>query len=84
MLNTEQKRLKLTNELSTEYDNELISSKILKPEGPLALLDLYRLSKGCGRRCTMDGMHYCDKVYEAAVQIMLNELLIATQQAPSK
>ena len=59
-------------------------SKILKPEGPLGLLDLYHLSKGCGNRCTMDGMHYCDMVYEALVQVMLNELLIATQQAPSK
>eukprot|EP00250_Pteridium_aquilinum_P011351 c20006_g1_i2 orf=282-1430(-) len=84
MLNTAEKRQKLTNELCARYDQELRISKIMQPKGPLMLLDLYELSKGCGSECTSDGMHYCGVVYEAAVQVMLNELLIATHQAPSR
>lgn len=84
LLNTEEKRKKLTREIWTEYDDKLKTSKLLQPEGPLTLLDLHHLSKGCGIECTTDGMHYCSMVYDTAVQILLNALLIVTQQAPSK
>ncbi|CAI7804161.1 unnamed protein product [Closterium sp. NIES-53] len=40
--------------------------------GPCVLLPLGELSKGCGEVCTLDGMHYNDDTYAAAVQIMLN------------
>lgn len=84
VLNTQEKRQKLTGELRALYDSGLKNSKLLQPEGPLTLLNLHHFSKGCGFECTSDGMHYCGMVYEAAVQVMLNALLIATQQAPSK
>ncbi|MCO5592280.1 hypothetical protein L7F22_046279 [Adiantum nelumboides] len=84
ILNTAEKRKKLTNELCKSYNQGLRSSRVLQPKGPLMLLDLYEISKGCGIECTSDGMHYCSVVYEAAVQVMLNALLIATHQAPSR
>lgn len=84
LLNTAEKRQKLTDELCALYREELRSSRVLQPKGPLMLLDLYKISKGCGIECTSDGMHYCNVVYEAAVQVMLHALLIATHQAPSR
>lgn len=84
ILNTEEKRQKLTDELCWHYHEELRLSRILQPKGPLVLLDVYKLSKGCGMECTTDGMHYCSVVYDAAIQVMLNALLIATHQAPSR
>ncbi|KAI5055295.1 hypothetical protein GOP47_0030440 [Adiantum capillus-veneris] len=84
VLNTAEKRQKLRSELCTSYHQVLRSSRVLQPKGPLMLLDLYEISEGCGIECTSDGMHYCSVVYEAAVQVMLNALLIATHQAPSR
>eukprot|EP00249_Psilotum_nudum_P022505 c28542_g1_i1 orf=225-1355(+) len=83
-LNTEEKQQKLTREHCASYNREVANSKLLRPEGPLTLLDLEHLSHRCGPRCTMDGMHYCGAVYEAAAQMMLNALLIVTQQAPAR
>lgn len=84
ILNTAEKRQKLTNKLSAHYHRNMRTSRILHPKGPLMHLDFYELSNGCGIECTSDGMHYCGVVYDAGVQIMLNALLIATHQAPSK
>ncbi|KAH7281891.1 hypothetical protein KP509_35G001100 [Ceratopteris richardii] len=84
ILNTAEKREKLTNKLCKLYDEQLRSSKVLQPKGPLMLLNLNEISNGCGVKCTSDGMHYCNVVYDAMVQVLLNALLIATEQAPSR
>lgn len=82
MLNTEAKRQKMTRETCAAYAGELSKSKLLRSTGgPLMLLDIESLSRGCGPGCTDDGMHYKGAVYEAAVQIMLNALLVESQQA---
>lgn len=81
MLNTEEKRERMTDELRVAYDEALRNSKLLRLSGgPLFLLDVQSLSWNCGVRCTEDGMHYSAAVYEAAVQIMLNALLIQSHQ----
>lgn len=81
MLNTEAKRQKMTRETCAAYAEEVNTSKLLRSAGgPLMLLDIESLSRGCGPGCTDDGMHYKGAVYEAAVQIMLNALLIESQQ----
>uniref|UniRef100_A0A6N2LZ83 Uncharacterized protein n=1 Tax=Salix viminalis TaxID=40686 RepID=A0A6N2LZ83_SALVM len=59
----------------------LHNSRILRSYGgPLLLLDIQSLSWNCGPRCTNDGMHYDGTVYEAAVHILLNALLIESHQ----
>ncbi|KAB2612271.1 hypothetical protein D8674_034587 [Pyrus ussuriensis x Pyrus communis] len=81
MLNTEEKREKMTDVMRGEYDKELQKSKLLrKSGGPLWLLDIESLSWNCGVRCTVDGMHYDMRVYEAVLHIMLNALLIESHQ----
>lgn len=81
MLNTEEKREKMTDALRVAYDTALRRSKLLRQSnGPLLLLDVQSLSWNCGVRCTEDGMHYDGAVYEAAIHIMLNALLIESHQ----
>lgn len=81
MLNTEEKREKMTDELRGAYDKQLWKSKLLRQSGgPLLMLDIESLSWNCGVHCTEDGMHYDLPVYEATVQIMLNALLIDSHQ----
>lgn len=81
MLNTEEKREKMTDELRGAYDKQLWKSKLLRQSGgPLLMLDIESLSWNCGVHCTEDGMHYDVPVYEATVQIMLNALLIDSHQ----
>ncbi|XP_060196080.1 protein ALTERED XYLOGLUCAN 9-like [Lycium barbarum] len=81
MLNTNEKREKMTDEMWQAYTDELYSSKLLRQSGgPLVLLDIHALSNKCGARCTTDGMHYHGVVYEAAVHVMLNGLLIESNQ----
>ncbi|XP_074565945.1 protein ALTERED XYLOGLUCAN 9-like [Curcuma longa] len=81
MLNTEEKRVRMNETVWDEYDQELGESTILRSDGgPCLLLDIGSLSQGCGRGCTTDGMHYDNVVYEAALHIMLNALLIESQQ----
>lgn len=81
MLNTEEKREKMTDALRVAYDTVLRRSKLLRQSnGPLLLLDVQSLSWNCGVRCTEDGMHYDGAVYEAAIHIMLNALLIESHQ----
>ncbi|KAA8530712.1 hypothetical protein F0562_005354 [Nyssa sinensis] len=81
MLNTEEKREKMTDAILDAYDKELYGSKLLRQSGgPLLLLGIRSLSRKCGTQCTVDGMHYDTVVYEAAVHIMLNALLIESHQ----
>ncbi|XP_062152414.1 protein ALTERED XYLOGLUCAN 9 [Alnus glutinosa] len=81
MLNTEEKRARMTDAMRVAYDEALRSSKLLmRSGGPLLLLDIQSLSWNCGVRCTEDGMHYDGAVYEAALHIMLNALLIQSHQ----
>ncbi|RVW98309.1 hypothetical protein CK203_034315 [Vitis vinifera] len=82
MLNTEEKRLKMSDAMLSAYDTELYQSKLLRQwgGGPLILLDVESLGRNCGTSCTVDGMHYDGIVYEAAVHVMLNALLIESHQ----
>lgn len=81
MLNTKEKRVKMTREMSNAYDQELYKSKILRQDGgPFLLLNVEMLSDKCGVDCSLDGMHYNEAVYEASVHVMLNALLIESHQ----
>ncbi|TYJ25936.1 hypothetical protein E1A91_A07G083000v1 [Gossypium mustelinum] len=81
MLNTEEKRAKMNDAMWHAYDKALGDSKLLRQTGgPLFLLDFQSLTWNCGPHCTSDGMHYDRAIYEAAVQIMLNTLLIESHQ----
>ncbi|KAK9062126.1 hypothetical protein SSX86_019311 [Deinandra increscens subsp. villosa] len=81
LLNTEEKRVKMTREMCDAYDLELYKSKLLRRDGgSLLLLDVEMLSSKCGADCSSDGMHYNDVVYEASVHVMLNALLIESHQ----
>ncbi|RZC87896.1 hypothetical protein C5167_004074 [Papaver somniferum] len=81
MLNTEEKREKMNFSVRNAYERELFKSKLLRQNGgPLLLLDINSLSGNCGGRCTVDGMHYDGAVYEAAIHVMLNALLVESQQ----
>lgn len=81
MLNTQEKRVKMTDLLRGDYEREVQNSNMLRQYGgPLQLLDIGSLSWNCGIKCTDDGMHYDGVVYEAGVHIMLNALLIESHQ----
>ncbi|KAK3218694.1 hypothetical protein Dsin_012664 [Dipteronia sinensis] len=81
MLNTGEKRGKMNDAMWHAYDKALGNSKLLRQTGgPLILLDIQSLTWNCGPRCTVDGMHYDGAVYEAAVHVMLNALLIESHQ----
>lgn len=81
MLNSEEKREKMRGAVRDAYDKELYGSKLLRRSGgPLLLLDTEALSQKCGQRCTVDGLHYGGLVYEAAVHVLLNALLIESHQ----
>jgi hypothetical protein len=76
-LNTEEKKEKMTDTMLEAYDREVDSRGMSKgSSGPFMLLDIGLLTCGCGVNCTSDGMHYDDAVYNAAVNIMLNSMLI--------
>jgi hypothetical protein len=49
-------------------------------DGPCMLLDVAKLTQGCGQQCTADGMHYNGEVYDAVLHIILNALVIESQQ----
>ncbi|KAL3845067.1 hypothetical protein ACJIZ3_002470 [Penstemon smallii] len=83
MLNTEEKKEKMTSVMSSAYDTEVNESKLLRHSGgPLLKLDIRLLSGLCGPQCTADGMHYDGVVYDSAVHILLNALLIESNQRP--
>ncbi|KAB2096334.1 hypothetical protein ERO13_A01G100900v2 [Gossypium hirsutum] len=82
MLNTQEKREKMSDRIWHAYDRALGDSRLLRQTGgPLVLLDIQSLTWNCGPRCTSDGMHYDLVIYEAAVQVMLNALLIESHQS---
>lgn len=72
----------MSDAMLSAYDTELYQSKLLRQwgGGPLILLDVESLGRNCGTSCTVDGMHYDGIVYEAAVHVMLNALLIESHQ----
>ncbi|XP_020572436.1 uncharacterized protein LOC110019193 [Phalaenopsis equestris] len=81
MLNTEEKKVKMSRIIWEAYDQEVDDSGVLRSSGgSFVLLDIGSLSHNCGQQCTTDGMHYGGVVYEAALQVMLNALLIESQQ----
>ncbi|KAK9284211.1 hypothetical protein L1049_023380 [Liquidambar formosana] len=81
MSNTEEKREKMSNATWNVFNGEISESKLLCQFGrPLLLLDIQSLSRNCGTWRTVDGMHYDGAVYEAAVHIILNALLIESHQ----
>lgn len=81
MLNTEEKRRRMGPGMWAAYDREVGESRLLRGQGGLLfLLDMALLSRGCGVGCTADGMHYDRLVYDAALHIMLNALLIQSHQ----
>lgn len=83
MLNTDEKKEKMGTAMCNSYDHELTGSNLLRQSGgPLLNLDIRLLSDLCGPHCTSDGMHYDGVVYDAALQIMLNALLIESNQKP--
>lgn len=81
LLNTEEKRMRMNRTVVSQYEEKVEKSGILTRDGgPFALLDVGLLSRECGFRCTEDGMHYDKVVYDAAVQVMMNALVIESEQ----
>ncbi|KAK6944149.1 hypothetical protein RJ641_025251 [Dillenia turbinata] len=71
ILNTEEKREKMTDKMLAAYEREIYDCKLWRQSGgPFLLLDIHSLSQKCGARCTDDGMHYYAVVYEAAIQLL--------------
>lgn len=83
MLN-QAKREKVIDGMCYAYERAVEESKLLQQAGgPFVLLDIKSLTQNCGSTCTIDGIHYDTAVYDALVHIMLNALLIETQQLGS-
>lgn len=76
-LKTDEKRQHLTLALVDAYNEIIGDSGILAPAGPVFLIDVHRLTKGCGPTCTLDGLHYSNTTYDAAVQILANNLRLS-------
>jgi hypothetical protein len=81
MLNTEAKRAHMNDTMLNAYDREIDRRGLLRgDDGPCMLLDVAKLTQGCGQQCTADGMHYNGEVYDAVLHIILNALVIESQQ----
>ncbi|KAK8963676.1 hypothetical protein KSP40_PGU000482 [Platanthera guangdongensis] len=81
MLNTEEKKKKMSRKVWEAYEQEVHGSGLfMQSGGHFLLLDIGSLSWNCGEQCTIDGMHYKSIVYEAALHVMFNALLIESQQ----
>ena len=81
MLNTDAKRAHMNGTMLRAYDREVDRRGVLRGDGgPFLLLDVGKLTQGCGQQCTADGMHYDGGVYDAVMHIMLNALVIESQQ----
>lgn len=79
MLNTEEKRERMNRTVSRRYERE--GRRMGRSSGgPFFYLDVGMMTRRCGEGCTADGMHYDRAVYDAAVQVMLNALLIESRQ----
>lgn len=71
----------MSDAMQGEYAREVHKSSILREfGGPFQLLDIGSLSLNCGIKCTDDGMHYDEAVYEAELHVMFNALLIESHQ----
>ncbi|KAJ3682012.1 hypothetical protein LUZ60_014585 [Juncus effusus] len=81
LLNTNEKKQRMNSTILRAYERETERRDILEREdGPFFLIDFGGLSKGCGIRCTLDGMHYDRTVYEAAVNILLNSIVYESRR----
>ncbi|KQJ97603.1 uncharacterized protein LOC100825224 [Brachypodium distachyon] len=81
MLNTDAKRSHMNDTMLQAYNREVDERCILRRDGgPFRLLDVGKLTRGCEQQCTADGMHYGGVVYDAVMHIMLNALVIESQQ----
>ncbi|XP_020180095.2 protein ALTERED XYLOGLUCAN 9 [Aegilops tauschii subsp. strangulata] len=81
MLNTDAKKEHMNDTMLQAYDREVDERCILRRDGgPFRLLDVGKLTRGCEQQCTADGMHYNGVVYDAVMHIMLNALVIESQQ----
>ncbi|AES99132.1 hypothetical protein MtrunA17_Chr5g0433831 [Medicago truncatula] len=83
MLNTHEKREKMSDVVQGEYERKVEKSSILRDFGcPFQLHGIGSLSLNCGIKCTDDGMHYDGAVYEAELHIdmMFSALLIESHQ----
>ncbi|KAK3153186.1 hypothetical protein QOZ80_2BG0168960 [Eleusine coracana subsp. coracana] len=81
MLNTEAKRAHMNDTMLRSYDREVDQRGLLRGNGgPCMLLDVGKLTQGCGQQCAADGMHYNGEVFDAVLHIMLNALVIESQQ----
>ncbi|KAF0928534.1 hypothetical protein E2562_005984 [Oryza meyeriana var. granulata] len=81
MLNTDAKKAHMNDTMLQAYDLEVEQRGLLQRDGgPFLLLDVGKLTRGCGQQCTADGMHYDGEVYDAVLHIMLNALVIESQQ----
>ncbi|EPS58947.1 hypothetical protein M569_15867 [Genlisea aurea] len=84
-LTTPEKKRMMTAGMWDLYQNQVAGTKILKQSGgPLLNLDIHLLSSLCGEDGTVDGIHYDDSVYDAAVHVMMNALLIQSNQKPRR
>ncbi|XP_062205092.1 protein ALTERED XYLOGLUCAN 9-like [Phragmites australis] len=82
MLNTDAKKAHMNGTMLRAYDREVDRRGVLRRDGgPFRLLDVGKLIQGCGQQCTADGMHYDGEVYDAVLHIMLNALVIESQQS---
>ncbi|WVZ57486.1 hypothetical protein U9M48_007865 [Paspalum notatum var. saurae] len=80
MLNTDAKRAHMNATMLRAYDREVEQRGLLRGDGgPFLLLDVGKLTQGCGQQCTADGMHYDGNVYDAVLHIMLNAMEDAKQ-----
>lgn len=82
LLQSELKRERMRTQNLQLYAMELLRSEISGTQGLTTLLDIQFLSHQCGTRCTLDGIHYSQAVYRAALHVMINHLLIVTKQTP--
>ncbi|EYU30887.1 hypothetical protein MIMGU_mgv1a022541mg [Erythranthe guttata] len=76
-LKTEEKREKMNEAMCSSYEKEVTRTKLSRGfGGPFLKIEVGALSRLFGTNCTADGMHYDRVVYDAAVQIMLNGLIV--------
>ncbi|KAK9825359.1 hypothetical protein WJX81_003344 [Elliptochloris bilobata] len=73
-LKTEDKREHLTPARVDAYNLAIANNDVLYPSGPFHMLDIHRLTQGCGPDCTHDGLHYSNATYDTAVQVWANTL----------
>lgn len=77
LLQSEVKQKQMTTYNLQVYLREVQESQILHPKGVAMLLDIQKLSRQCGPRCSHDGIHYNQAIYQAALQVLINSLLLS-------